>query len=102
MVKQLIVPGVTLVAGACAVEHRTVVASDEPCTTYGFTASSTDYACCQARLAERHRLGQVAASYGDARIIVDSQAPCASYGIPLGSASYDRCVQDKFVERRPG
>jgi hypothetical protein len=102
MKKQLIVLGLALAAGACAVEHRTVVAAEDPCTTYGFTASSADYARCQARLAEQRRLGRVAASYGDARIIADSQMACTGYGIPRGTPSYDRCVQDEFAARRPG
>jgi hypothetical protein len=52
MTKQLMVLGSALAAGACAVEHRTIVAADDPCTTYGVTASSADYARCQARVAE--------------------------------------------------
>ena len=42
-----------LSAGACAVEHRTVVVADDPCTSYGFTASSADYARCQPCRAAR-------------------------------------------------
>jgi hypothetical protein len=65
MTKQLMVLGSALAAGACAVEHRTIVAADDPCTTYGVTASSADYARCQARVAEQPR----AVNYGDARIV---------------------------------
>jgi len=101
MMKQLMVLGVALAAGACAVEHKTVVVADDPCTTYGFTASSADYARCQARIAEQRRLGRVAVNYGDARIMTDSQAACTSYGIPRGTAQYDRCVQNEFAARRP-
>jgi hypothetical protein len=102
MMKQLMVLGVVLAAGACAVEHKTVVVADDPCTSYGFTASSADYARCQARIAEQRRLGRVAVNYGDARIMTDSQAACTSYGIPRGTAQYDRCVQNEFAARRPG
>jgi hypothetical protein len=102
VMKQLMVLGVVLAAGACAVEHKTVVATDDPCTAYGFTASSADYARCQARIAEQRRLGRVAVSYGEARIMTDSQAACSSYGIPRGTAQYDRCVQNEFAARRPG
>jgi hypothetical protein len=105
MLKQVMVIGLALAAGACAVEHKTVVvpvATDDPCTRYGFTASSADYASCQARIAEQRRAGRVAATYGDARITADAQVACTSYGIPRGTAQYDRCVQDEFAARRPG
>jgi len=102
MMKQVVVVVLALAAGACAVERKTVVAADDPCTSYGFTASTADYARCQARLADQRRLGRVGANYGDARIIADSQAACASYGIPRGTAQYNRCVQDEFAARRPG
>ena len=52
MMKQGMVFGSVLL-GACAVEHKTVVAAGDPCTAYGFTASTADYARCQARLAEQ-------------------------------------------------
>lgn len=100
--RQVIVLGLVLAAGACAVEQKTVVVPEDPCTRYGFTASSADYARCQARLAEQRRLGRVAVTYGEARIVADSQAACNSYGIPRGSAQYDRCLQDEFAARRPG
>ena len=102
MMKQLMALGVALAAGACAVEHKTVVAVDDPCTAYGFTASSADYARCQARIAEQRRYGRVAVNYGEARIMSDSQAACSSYGIPRGTTQYDRCVQNEFAARRPG
>jgi hypothetical protein len=79
-----------------------VVVPSDPCASYGFTASSADYASCQARLAEQRRLGRVAAGYSDARIIADSQVACSSYGIARGTAQYDRCVRDEFAARRPG
>ena len=102
MIKQFVVLGVVLSAGAWSVEHKTVVAADDACTTYGFTASSADYARCQTRIAEQRRLGRVAMSYGDARTTTDSQAACTSYGIAPGTAQYDRCVQNEFAARRPG
>ena len=107
MLKQVMVLGLVLAAGACAVEHKTVVVpatatADDPCTRYGFTASTADYVSCQARIADQRRAGRVAAAYGDARITADSQAACSSYGIPRGTAQYDRCVQDEFAARRPG
>ena len=104
--KQVMAIGLALVAGACAVEHKTVVvpasAVDDPCTRYGFTASSADYVSCQARIAEQRRAGRAGATYGDARITADAQVACSSYGIPRGTAQYDRCVQDEFAARRPG
>jgi len=104
MLKQAIIVGfIALAAAGCATEHRTVVvASDDACTRYGFTSSSTDYVRCQRLIAEQRRAGRVAAGYADAQITADSQAACAAYGVPPGSASYDRCVQDEFAARRPG
>ena len=93
---------VALAASACAIETRTVVVADNPCTTYGFTAASADYVRCQQRLAEQRRAGRVAADYGDARIVADSQVACAGYGVPRGTAQFDRCVRDEFAARRPG
>jgi len=100
MMKQGMVFGLGLLAGACAVEHKTAAA--DPCTAYGFAASTADYARCQARLAEQRRLGRVVTGYGDARISAASQITCASYGIARGTAQYDSCVQDEFAARRPG
>jgi hypothetical protein len=103
MMKEVMVFGLALVVGACAVERKTTVAAGgDPCTAYGFTASTADYARCQARLAEQRRLGRVVVGYGDARIIADSQIACTGYGIARGTAQYDRCVQDEFAARRPG
>jgi hypothetical protein len=102
MMKGVMMFGLALVGGACAVERKTVVAAGDPCTAYGFTASTADYAHCQALLAEQRRLGRVVVGYGDARIIADSQVACTSYGLPRGTAQYDRCVQDEFAARRPG
>jgi hypothetical protein len=92
---------VTLSASACAVEHRTVVVSDDPCTTYGFTASSADYVRCQQRVAEQRRYGRVSAGYGEPQVVADSRAACLSYGVPQGTAQYDRCVQNEIAARRP-
>ena len=102
MMKGVMAFGLALVGGACAVEQKTVVATGDPCTAYGFTASTADYARCQARLAEQRRLGRVVVGYGDARILADSQIACTSYGIARGTAQYDRCMQDEFAARRPG
>ncbi|OFW98428.1 MAG: hypothetical protein A3D94_04205 [Alphaproteobacteria bacterium RIFCSPHIGHO2_12_FULL_66_14] len=102
MMKQTMVLAlVGLAASACAVEHRTVVVSDDPCTSYGFTASSADYVRCQQRIAEQRRYGRATAGYSEARVVADSQAACVSYGVPRGTAQYDRCVQNEVAARRP-
>ncbi len=95
---------IALSASACGVEHRTVVvASEDACTRYGFTASSADYVRCQQLLAEQRRGGRVVVGYySEARVIAYSQAACSAYGVPRGSANFDRCVQDEFAARRPG
>jgi hypothetical protein len=100
--RKLLVPGLALATAACAVERKTVVVPSDPCASYGVTASSADYAGCQARLAEQRRLGRAAAGHSDARIIAASQVACSSYGIARGTAQYDRCVRDEFAARRPG
>jgi hypothetical protein len=104
MIKHVVLLGlIALGAGACAVEHRTVVvASGDACTNYGFTQSTDDYNRCQQMIVEQRRRGRVAAGYDDAQIMADSRAACASYGVPGGSAPFDRCVQDEFAARRPG
>jgi hypothetical protein len=102
MIKQaLVLALVALSAGACAVEHRTVVVADDPCTSYGFTASSADYVRCQQRVADQRRYGRVATGYSEAQIVSDSQAACLSYGLARGTAPYDRCVQNEVAARRP-
>ena len=101
MMKAMVLALVALSAGACAVEHRTVVVADDPCTSYGFTASSTDYVRCQQRIAEQRRYGRVTAGYSEAQIVADSQVACVSYGISRGTAQYDRCVQNEVAARRP-
>ncbi|MBI3199152.1 MAG: hypothetical protein HYZ40_16930, partial [Rhodospirillales bacterium] len=84
MMKAMAFALVALFAGGCAVEHRTVVVADDPCTTYGFTASSADYVRCQQRVADQRRYGRVSVGYSEAQIVADSQVACASYGIPRG------------------
>ena len=101
MMKALALALVALSAGACAVEHRTVVVADDPCTSYGFTASSADYARCQQRVADQRRYGRMTVGYSEAQIVADSQVACVSYGISRGSAQYDRCVQNEVAARRP-
>jgi hypothetical protein len=103
MMKHAFVLGlVAFSAGACATEHRTVVvASDDACARYGFTASTADYVRCQQSIAEQRRV-RIVPGYPQAQLIADSQAACAAYGVPPNSAQYDRCVQDEFAARRPG
>ncbi len=102
MMKQALVFAlVALSAGACAVENRTVVVADDPCTSYGFTASSADYVRCQQSVADQRRFGRAAMGYSNAQIVADSQTACLSYGLPRGTASYDRCVQNEVAARRP-
>lgn len=102
MIKQaLVLALVALAAGACAVEHRTVVVADDPCTSYGFTASSADYVRCQQRVADQRRYGRAAVGYSEAQIVSDSQTACLSYGLPRGTAPYDCCVQNEIAARRP-
>ena len=103
MARQALVLGMLVLMGSCASEHRTVVMSAaDPCTSYGFTASSIDYGRCQQMIVDQRRAGRMAAGYSDAMIAADSQAACASYGVPRGSAQFDRCIQDEFAARRPG
>jgi hypothetical protein len=104
MARQLLVLGILALVGGCTTtEHRTVVMSAaDPCTSYGFTASSADYIRCQQMIAEQRRAGRVVVVNSEATIVADSQAACASYGVPRGSAQFDRCVQDEFAARRPG
>lgn len=97
----LVLALVALAMGACAVENRTVVVADDPCTSYGFAASSADYARCQQRVADQRLCGRVAVGYSDAQIVADSQTACLSYGLPRGTAPYDRCVQNEVAARRP-
>jgi hypothetical protein len=92
-----------LCASACATEQRTtVVATDDACTRYGFTAATVDYIRCQRELAAARRATRVVVGVSDAQLIAESQAACDSYGILRGSAPYDRCVRDEFAARRPG
>ena len=103
MARQLLVLGILALVAGCTTEHRTVVVSAaDPCTSYGFTASSADYIRCQQMIADRRRAGRVTVGYSEAMIIADAQAACTSYGVPRSSAQFDRCVQDEFAARRPG
>jgi hypothetical protein len=104
MIKQILALGfAAFAAAACTMVHRTeVVAADDACARYGFTASTADYLHCQDQLAAQRRAGRVAASYDSARLAADAQMACESYGVPRGSANFDRCVKDEFAARRPG
>ncbi len=103
MARQALVLAMLVLMGGCTSEHHTVVMSAaDPCTSYGFTASSVDYVRCQQMIADQRRAGRVIVGYSESAIVADSQAACASYGVPRGSAQFDRCVQDEFAARRPG
>ncbi len=102
MTKWTLAAGALLLIGGCTSEHHTVVMSAaDPCTSYGLTASSTDYMRCQEMIAERRRMGRVVVGYSEAQLVADAQAACVSYGLPRGSAYFDRCVQDEVAARRP-
>ena len=93
----------TIVAAGCATEQRTVVlASDDACARYGFTASTVDYIRCQQQVAAARRTTVVVTAMSSAELIAQSQLACDGYGVPRGGAAYDRCVQDEFAARRPG
>ena len=98
--------GIALVAGllatACTVtEHKTVVATNDSCTYYGYAPGTEAYRICAEREAAARRRGRMAIDYAEARIVADSQDACASYGLIRGSVSYDRCVQREVAYRRP-
>jgi hypothetical protein len=94
---------VAIAAGGCATEQRTVVmASDDACTRYGFTAATVDYIRCQQQVAAARRTTVVVSAMSSAELIAQSQMACDGYGVPRGAAAYDRCVQDEFAARRPG
>lgn len=92
-----------LALGACATQHRTVVvAADEACGRYGFTADTADYVRCreQVAISRQPTMGEMGAS--PAELIAQSQVACDGYGVPRGTPEFDRCVQDEFAARRPG
>jgi hypothetical protein len=92
-----------LCTAACATEHRTVVvAADDPCTRYGFTATTADYIRCQRQVAAARRAAPVVVAVSQAQLIAESETACDSYGVPRATAQFDRCVQDEFAARRPG
>ena len=104
MARLAVLVGVLAIAAAgCATEQRTVVvASDDACTRYGFTAATADYIRCQQQVAAARRTTVVVTAMSSAELIAQSQIACDGYGVPRGAAAYDRCVQDEFAARRPG
>ena len=103
MARQALVLGMLLLMSGCTSEHRTVVMSAaDPCTNYGFTASSADYVRCQQMIADQRHAGRMAAGYSDARSPPIPGRPAIPTALPRGSAQFDRCVQDEFAARRPG
>lgn len=90
-------------AGGCATEQRTVVvAPEDACTRYGFTAATVDYVRCKQQVAAARRTTVVVSGVSSAELVAQSQIACDGYGVPRGNATYDRCVQDEFAARRPG
>ena len=104
MARCAVLVGVLAIAAAgCGTEQRTViVASDDACTRYGFSAATADYIRCQQQVAAARRMTVVVAAMSSAELIAQSQIACDGYGVPRGGAAYDRCVQDEFAARRPG
>lgn len=90
-------------AGACATEHRTVLATgDDTCTRYGFTAATVDYVRCQEQVDLARRSNRVAVVETEAQLAFEADAACEAYGISRGTAQFDRCIRDEFAARRPG
>jgi len=94
---------IALGAGACGTEQRTlVVAADDACTRYGFTAATVNYVRCQEQVELARRSNRVAVVDGEAQLAAESYAACEGYGVPRGTSQFDRCIRDEFAARRPG
>jgi hypothetical protein len=103
MATRLLALAVLALCAACSSEqHTMVVAADDACTRYGFTAATADYIRCQRQIAAARRAIPVVVGVGDTQLVAESQAACDSYGLLRGTAPYDRCVRDEFAARRPG
>lgn len=104
MVKRVVVLALmALGAGACATEHRTVLATaDDACTRYGFTAATVDHVRCQEQVELARRSNRVAAVETESQLAFEADSACEAYGVSRGTAQFIRCIRDEFVARRPG
>jgi hypothetical protein len=104
MVRQAVILAlIALSAGACGTEHQTmVVAAEDACARYGFTAATVDFVRCQEQVELARRSSRVVVVEGEAQLAAESQAACEGYGVPRGTAQFERCIRDEFAARRPG
>ena len=103
MLGRILMIGATAAAlGACSVETRTVVASDDACTVYGFRIGSPEYRQCETREVAARRAGRMRVGYSQAQLVTDSQAACSSYGLTPYTDRYERCVRSEYAYRQPG
>ncbi len=103
MLSRILMVGVAAAAlGACATETRTVMLSDDACSSYGFALNSPEYRRCKSREADARKAGRVSAGYSQAQLSTDARSACQSYGIAPYTDAYERCVRNEIAYRAPG
>jgi hypothetical protein len=103
MLTRILMVGVAAAAlGACVTETRTVMLSDDACSSYGFAVSSPEYRKCKSREADARKSGRVSAGYSQAQLSTDARSACQSYGIAPYTDAYERCVRNEIAQRAPG
>ena len=103
MLSRILMVGVAAAAlGACTTETRTVMLSDDACSSYGFAINSPEYRKCKSREADARKSGRESVGYSQARLSTDARAACQSYGIAPYTDAYERCVRNEIAYRAPG
>jgi hypothetical protein len=98
----LTVSAVAVALGACTTETRTVLLSDDACSSYGFTVGSSEYRRCQSKEADARAAGRMSAGTSQAQVSTEARRACQSYGIAPYTDAYERCVRTEISYRAPG
>lgn len=103
MLNRILMVGVAVVAlGACTTETRTVMLSDDACSSYGFTIGTSEYRKCKSREADARSAGRMSAGTSQAQLSRDARVACQAYGIAPYTDAYERCVRNEMAYRAPG
>lgn len=103
MLSRILMVGVAAAAlGACTTETRTVMLSDDTCSSYGFAIGTSEYRKCKNKEADVRAAGRMSAGTSQAQLSRDARSACQSYGIAPYTDAYERCVRTEMAYRAPG
>ena len=103
MLSRILMVGVAAAAlSACTPETRTVMLSDDACSSYGFAIGTSEYRKCKSKEADARSAGRMSSGTSQAQLSRDARVACQAYGIAPYTDAYERCVRNEMAYRAPG